>query len=112
MEAAATAVQDLVATYGAAPVYGAAGGLAMVALQNVLLPIIRGGGGSGSTAKLVDDPALGYKAKEVSDPAIKGWGYTGVRFERCADDDMVVTLVGDKHYPDISVRRASSPRPA
>ncbi len=105
MEAAAAATQELVDAYGAALVYTAAGGIAMGLLQNIVLPVLVGRGRANkSTAKgLVEDPALGYKAKEVSDPATKGWGYTGVRFERCADDDMVVTLVGDNHYPDISV---------
>ena len=109
MEVAAAATQELVDAYGAALVYTAAGGIAMGLLQNAVLPVLTGRGGTNNKCAkgLVEDPALGYKAKEVSDPATKGWGYTGVRFERCADDDMVVTLVGDKHYPDISV----SPRP-
>lgn len=104
MEMAVATMNELVNAYGAPTVYGVAGGVAVVMLQNVVLPIARGRSTS-APVKLVENPSLRYDAKEVSDPATKGWGYTGVRFERCKDDDMVVMLVGDKHYPDISGKR-------
>ena len=107
MDAAAAVVQELVDSYGAPTVYCTAGGIAVATLQHIVLPVIRAAGGRARAAtavKLVNDPSLNWTPKEVSDPANKGWGYAGVRFERCEDDDMVVMLVGDKHYPDISVR--------
>ena len=105
METAAATIQELVTAYGAPTVYGAAGGIAVIVLQSIVLPAVSRRGGTNAPVRLVENPALGYKAKEVSNPATKGWGYTGVRFERCKDDDMVVVLVGDRHYPDISGKR-------
>ena len=91
---------QLVDEFGAVPVSAAVGGVAAVVLLRLLL---RGGGGP--VAGLTEDPTLGYDAKEVADPQTKGWGYAGVRFARCADDDSVVVLEGDEHYPDISGKR-------
>lgn len=101
MEAVTAAMQQLVALYGEGPVYAAAGGAAVFCAMKVGLP---GGGAGKPSSGLIADPTLGYKCKEVANPGTKGWGYSGVRFERCKDDDMVVQLVGDKHYPDLSVR--------
>ena len=99
-QAALAELGQLVDEYGAVPVSAAVGGVAAVVLLRLLL---RGGGGP--VAGLTEDPTLGYDAKEIADPAVKGWGYAGVRFARCADDDSVVVLEGDEHYPDISGKR-------
>ena len=101
MEAVTAAMQQLISSYGEGPVYAAAGGAAVFCALKLSLP----GGGAGKPSQgLTLDPALEYKCKEVANPGTKGWGYSGVRFERCEDDDMTVKLVGDRHYPDISVR--------
>ena len=77
------AMQQLIAAYGEGPVYAAAGGAAVFCALKLSLS----GGGAGKPSHgLTLDPALEYKCKEVANPGTKGWGYSGVRFERCEDD--------------------------
>jgi hypothetical protein len=42
---------------------------------------------------------LDYRAKQIADPSVRGWGYAGVRFDLAEDDRHVVVMQGGQHYP-------------